>query len=699
MISAHGQDTKKSVPDSLERAAASASEDTSGLNAMFRLASAIQYSDPERCCSLSKKALLISEKLDYMPGRAKAMAFLGGYYYTVADYNRARMYLLDAEKLYRSLNRNRGLRDVLTQLANICERRSDYDKAMNYHLQSMKLAETDHDTSGMAVSYGNLASVYYDKGDLKKSLEFNERSIELFEKIHNKRGIANCYGNMSISMVILGDIKKSLEYQQKCLDIHTETGDKTGIANALVNMGGIYNYTGRPAEAIVYFEKAMEAYKKLNSTFGVAQTLGNIAENYKIKGDYPNAIRYAKEAIDMASKEKFTSAERHGYTVLAAVYEKMGEGMKALEAYKKDIALRDTLVNKEKNDAVLKMEMQYSFDNEQAILKAEQEKKDAVAEKDRQRQAVIRNAFIGGFALVLALGLLTFRGYRQKQRTNLVLEEKNNIIESKNKDITDSIVYAKRIQEAVFPDKEIKYRLFPDAFVLFQPRDVVSGDFYWFGEHEGKRIIAAVDCTGHGVPGAFMSLIGNTYLNEIVYEKGITQPAQILGELRERVIQSLKQSSAADATKDGMDIALLVFDDKEGVVEFAGANNPLWVVRTNDKQSFDKLRTGQATNYELTEYPADKRPIGYYLGKGLPFTNHRVEVSKGDALYIFTDGYADQFGGPRGKKMKYKGMEQVLLSNQHYPMKEQETIFLSYFNEWKGPLEQLDDVLVIGIRV
>ncbi len=278
------------------------------------------------------------------------------------------------------------------------------------------------------------------------------------------------------------------------------------------------------------------------------------------------------------------------------------------------------------------------------------------------------------------------------ERTREVVEQKH-IVDQRNKDMTDSINYAKRIQDAVFPAKEEKYRLFPDAFVLFQPRDVVSGDFYWFGEQNGKRIMAAVDCTGHGVPGAFMSLIGNTYLNEIVYEKEITNPSEILGELRERVIQSLKQSSAADATKDGMDIALLVFDDKEGVVEFAGANNPLWVIQKENNVE------RQTSNVKLVEYPADKRPIGYYLGRGLPFTNHRIELKKGDAYYIFTDGFADQFGGPKGKKFKYKALEALLLSIQHLPMKEQETFLLEKFNSWKGELEQVDDVLVIGVKI
>ncbi len=267
------------------------------------------------------------------------------------------------------------------------------------------------------------------------------------------------------------------------------------------------------------------------------------------------------------------------------------------------------------------------------------------------------------------------------------LNRQKELVEEKNKEITDSINYAKRIQEAMFPSKEIKYRLFPDAFVLFEPRDVVSGDFYWFTEKNGKRIIASVDCTGHGVPGAFMSMIGISFLNEIVNERGITQPGLILGELRNLIIKALKQTGVVGESKDGMDISLLAFDDKKSTVEFAGANNPLLMFRK------------EGSSYTIEETAPDKRPIGYFRGEGLPFTNHSIKFQKGDTFYLFTDGYADQFGGPKGKKLKHKNFIELLLTLQEESMLDQEKRLLRSFNEWKGDLEQIDDVLVIGVRV
>jgi transcriptional regulator with GAF, ATPase, and Fis domain len=269
-------------------------------------------------------------------------------------------------------------------------------------------------------------------------------------------------------------------------------------------------------------------------------------------------------------------------------------------------------------------------------------------------------------------------------RTAQVVKQKEEL-EEKNKDITDSINYAKKIQEALLPPLHTMKELFPDSFIFFRPRDIVSGDFYWFAEKNGRRIIAAVDCTGHGVPGAFMSMIGNSFLNEIVNERGIVQPNLILGELRKLVIRSLKQDELESASNDGMDISLLSFLQKgnDTEVEWAGANNPLWMIR---KGAF-------------LEWKPDKHPISYFRGEGKPFTSHKIQLQPGDSIFLFTDGYADQFGGPKGKKFKYKQLQEVLLAAESSPMASKEQLLLQSFSQWRGSLEQVDDVLVVGIRV
>ncbi|MDQ3110462.1 MAG: SpoIIE family protein phosphatase [Bacteroidota bacterium] len=272
--------------------------------------------------------------------------------------------------------------------------------------------------------------------------------------------------------------------------------------------------------------------------------------------------------------------------------------------------------------------------------------------------------------------------------SNKELELKKDIIEEKNKDITDSINYAKKIQEALLPAMTLKEKLFPESFILFLPRDIVSGDFYWFTEKNGKKLIAAVDCTGHGVPGAFMSMIGNAFLNQVVNEKGCTQPAEILNQLRDLIIAALKQTGSSGENKDGMDISLLAFDSEKGTVEFAGANNPLWIANGNVAPGVSPL----------TEIKGNKQPIGIYAGDAQPFTNHEFKVNEGDTFYIFTDGFADQMGGTTGKKFRYKTFKELLLSLNGKTMKEQEATTSKTIKDWKGLLDQTDDILVMGIK-
>ena len=268
-----------------------------------------------------------------------------------------------------------------------------------------------------------------------------------------------------------------------------------------------------------------------------------------------------------------------------------------------------------------------------------------------------------------------------EERTSEVLQQKKEI-EIKNKAITDNVIYAQRIQSAILPDIKLIYKTLAQSFILYLPKDIVSGDFYVFSEKNDKVLMIAGDCTGHGVSGAFMSMIGSSLLNQIINEKGITQPALILNQLNLAVIDSLKQGE--NDTHDGMDVSICAFDLRNNTLEFAGANRPLWLVRDN----------------ELIVVSPDKSPIGgLQMARDRTFTNHTIPFFKNDTIYIFTDGYADQFGGEKGKKMMTAHFKSILTSIQHLNMQEQEVYLKTFFDQWKGGNEQVDDVLVIGVRL
>ncbi len=287
-------------------------------------------------------------------------------------------------------------------------------------------------------------------------------------------------------------------------------------------------------------------------------------------------------------------------------------------------------------------------------------------------------------AFIYAVVVIYTRNLRAiiRERTAEIREKKEEI-EEKNKDIMDSIQYAQRIQEALLTPGDYVEKLFPERFILFMPRDIVSGDYYWMTEKNNKIICVTADCTGHGVPGAFMSMLGMAFLNEIVSKRKSIHANEILNELRSMVISSLRQTGQTGESQDGMDLALYILDQENMKLEFAGANNPLFLYR----------------NKELFITKADKMPIGISSMANESFTNHVIDVKKGDLLYTFSDGYPDQFGGPKEKKFMIKNFKQLLSDNLHKPLEEQKKVLEETLNEWMANTEQVDDILVIGVKV
>ncbi|MFH1004555.1 MAG: SpoIIE family protein phosphatase, partial [Bacteroidota bacterium] len=301
---------------------------------------------------------------------------------------------------------------------------------------------------------------------------------------------------------------------------------------------------------------------------------------------------------------------------------------------------------------------------------------------------ILSIGFIWGIVIFFTRGLKAII----RERTLEIVKQKNEI-EYKNREITDSINYAKRIQESILHHQKLLYSQFSESFILYKPRDIVSGDFYWFVEKNRKFIVAACDCTGHGVPGAFMSLIGYSLLNEVVIEKSIEEPSKILDSIKQGIIKLLGQTGQEGEQKDGMDMSLVSLElksdtdtkDKSSTfnLRYAGANNPLYIIRKG----------------QLIELNADRMPIGIYFGQDRPFTTKELLIESGDIFYLFTDGFTDQFGGDKGKKFTKKRFKDFLITIQHEPMSRQKELLDKLFADWSNKQQQVDDVMVIGIRV
>ncbi len=347
------------------------------------------------------------------------------------------------------------------------------------------------------------------------------------------------------------------------------------------------------------------------------------------------------------------------------------------------MTIKDSIYSRESIKSLNDMQTKY----ETTKTKLELEKKELEA---NNKQLIIYAAF-GGCVLLLGGVFFIFKGLKKQRRANIELEEKNSIIEEqkhiveeKNKDIGDSIRYAKRIQEAILPPDKMWYEHLPNSFVIYNPKDILSGDFYWLEKTEDYIFVAAADCTGHGVPGALMSIVNYNLLNKAVLEKNLVMPGEILDSVNYYLTHSLHQSYNEASIKDGMDITLLSINKKTNEIYFAGANNPIYIISEG----------------KLMEVKADKFPVGAFIEENVQnFKSQKLNVKIGDTIYLFTDGYADQFGGPKGKKFKYKQFSDLLLGNCDKPLSQQQLILQQQFTDWKGNLEQVDDVCVLGIKL
>ena len=561
----------------------------------------------------------------------------------------------------------------------------EYSRSLECHFKSLKLAEELRNNGKAASSFNNIGLVYRSQDDFLKAIHFYNKCRVIREAMRDSEGLEIVYGNIGSIYSYTGEFRKALEFHFKSLQIAMKTGNKEEIATTYNNIGLIYSAEGKIDTSLLYFFKALKIMEEINDKEGIALLYTNIGGQYFLLNQYSEAMKYLNQGLEISTKMKYLNGLLECYRTLTNLYEKTHRPEKALQFYKLFTAAKDSLDNTESTRKSVRAEMNYEFEKKQTIEKIQEEKKDALHAEEVRRQKITVYSVSGILFLSAVFSLFLYRSYRQKELVNAKLEEKN-------KEVLDSIHYAKRIQEALLLEEEHVSAHLPPHFILFKPKDIVSGDFYWALEKQtpantpggGGRFlyIAAVDCTGHGVPGAFMSMLGIAFLNEITSGESLLPPSEILNLLRKKIIEELRQTGEAGQNMDGMDISLALINLETKEVSWAGANNSVYQLR----------------NSKLQETKGDKQPIGYHPVLK-PFTNHTFRLNSGVTLYMFTDGYADQFGGPKGKKFKYKRLEELLQANAHLPMEEQKSLLSKVFEEWKGNYEQIDDVTVIGLRL
>ena len=583
-------------------------------------------------------------------------------------------------------------------------------KAIKLSNEFLILGEKLDSLSIIEHCYQILGEAYYYQDNFSRSLEYFTKYLDLKIEQGNEKEIGKAYNNLGIIYRAKEEYAKAIECYQQSLEINKKYDNYYGISGNLNNLGVLHEDLNLFSKARDYYQQSLELELKLNNLEGISTSYLNLGGIHFKLNNYNYAIEYCKKSIAICDSLKLNHSLELNYEILYKTNKKIGNNDLALAYLEKHRELRDKRVNEKMNTQIAEMEAKYQSNKQQ------QEIKNLHTQKRRKQRLNIIFIIIIVISTSQAIFLLVINKKRRKINRSLtqvnaeVLQQKEEIeaqrdeieaqrdeikrqkeisdfqtgqILKQNKDIKDSIEYAKHIQIALFPDKISLQTTLKHGFCLFKPRDIVSGDFYWVSQIENKSIIVVADCTGHGVPGAFMSIIGINFLNEIVNERHIYTPNEILNQLRKKVIKTMVHANKIEESKDGMDISLIVIDYEKMELEYAGAYNHLFYIR----------------DHMLDSIKADRMPVGISEKTMKPFTNHTLKIQAGDQFYMFTDGYADQFGGPLKKKFRIGSLRELLLDIHEKPMDLQKRIMHETFINWKGKQQQVDDVLVIGVKI
>lgn len=655
----------------------------------------------------TKKAILICdknipssnalEKSNFKQIKATALNNLAFYYSQKGIFDSAIYYYNSSIILFNEVNNQSLYAQALTNIGYNYSCKGDNKKALEYYYKGLKIQDKINDINGITLTRNNIATIHFGLGEYDKALSEFLKCVTLQEKTNNLANVALYLANIGYVYSVKSDTANALLYYKKSLAIRKKINDKSGLYVLYNNMGLLYNNSKNYNEALRFAFLSLETATELGANEDISILKNNIGNYYKKLNNYTKAYDFIKQGYESAKQINKAQNMYVCLTNMVEVSEKIGKYKEALEYNKLAQALKDSLNNESLKKESYKKELDFDYSKKKAIDSLQVVANEKITEAKFKQEKTQRYALYGGLIVLIGVAIFIFNRLQITRKQNLIIENQKmevelkneeithqkEIVEEKQKEIIDSINYAKRIQTAVLTGKDVWDKVSKDHFILFKPKDIVSGDFYWaYNTPNNRSIFVLADCTGHGVPGGFMSMLGNSFLNEIVVENKLFKANEILNKLRAKIIAALDQEGKSEQ-KDGMDISLCVWNKIDNTLEFSGAHNPIWIL----------------SNGELNEVKADKMPIGSYIDNVTSFNSTIIQLQAGDIIYMSTDGYADQFGGPKGKKLKYKTMLELMIANSKEPMSKQKEILESYFESWRQNYEQVDDVSVIGVRV
>jgi tetratricopeptide (TPR) repeat protein len=600
----------------------------------------------------------------------------GNVYFHFGNYSESAKAFKKAMDYYEKIDFPNGISSCYNNLGNVFEEQKNYSKALEYYNKALTINKNNNDLRSLGICYNNIGEIRLKKNDLNKAAEYFNKSLYYRRKIDNKRGISAVYSNLAMLYMKQADYNKALNFLNQALKLDSEIGNKKGTAEDLT-------YIAR-----IYLKK-----NKIN-----------------------DAIDFAERGNTLADSINAHLQEKSASKILATAWEQKGDYRKALEYTRKFEDIEDYLFNKEKNEQIEELETRYQLEKKQEEIE-KQEIKLAKKEAELRKQKVLIYSFIGLLILSGTLFVLIYFNQRQKRKSHEALKKQKKEIESKNEElrqqneeianqrddlerqrnlvnrqwneiekksyvISSGVQHAMFIQNAILPSRYVMQRMLPDHFILFKPKDIISGDFYWVNEREDKVLIATVDCTGHDLSTAFMNFLAVYILNDIFHTSVEIRSDNILNKLRTRLIKSLQDRGINADDQNSINVSLCIWDKNDNTLQFSGAFNSLYFIRDR----------------KLHEYKGDRLNIGMESNLDKVFTCHKIDLQQGDTIYLFTDGYYNQLSGDNFRKMARQRFKNYLLENSIFSLHEQRAQLYDYFEKWKQDYDQVDDVLLIGMR-
>lgn len=559
---------------------------------------------------------------------------------------------------------------VLNKFADLHSDLGLYDKAVDLYMKSQDIIKYENDVEREKHDlFISLSITFQHKGDFVKALDYAKYSLDISNNMDDDKLICSSLRFLSNVYLEISELDLALENYYLALEKSNKIGDKKVSAEILNNIGIVYQEKENYKKSENYYFKAYKIAKEIDYFLLTAYIENTLSDFYTLTEEYDKASKYLLLSLEKEQEANYIILSKDLFENAHDLYKKTGNYKKSLEFFEKYQVISDSL-NKQGNDQkILEAETKFRTNEKEKEIKI-------LNTENLLKESEIKNRNIAIFLTVIIAFIVLFMlflAHRSRKKQIKLTKE----ITQQKEEITDSINYAKIIQDSIFGKKESITNFYENSSILFKPKDIVSGDFYWFHKNEDKFLFTAADCTGHGVPGAMMSMIGNNSLNDSVKVKGMTKPSKILNHLSQYVYGAFSDNG----TKNGMDIALCSLDIVTKELEYSGAFNSLYIFKKNG---------------ELIEVKSDKKYIGDVDSF---YTNHTLQLEEGDCIYIMSDGYVDQFGGNNNKKYKISKLKKEIKNIVDKPVEIQKEILDKNFNDWMGDEEQVDDVCLVIVRV